>query len=51
MRESELFDLAETMVQEVLGRCRPADADTTVPEMWAGVGPMTMTMTKELHAG
>lgn len=51
MREAELFDLAEAMVQEVLGRIRPEDADIELPEMWSGAGPMPMVQAPALHAG
>lgn len=50
-RETELLEMSESMLREVLGRIRPEDADCPVPEMWAGVGPMTMTQARELHAG
>lgn len=51
MGEAELLEMAESMLQEVLARIRPQDADTTLPEMWSGTGPMTMRQAQELHAG
>lgn len=42
LREAELFVQAEQMLQEVLGRVRPADADLPLPPVRAGDRPTTM---------